>query len=55
MYDHNWFLKRLAAYWELHDDATPEHGLLHPTFKTADEKRLRANKMARERRAKAKG
>jgi hypothetical protein len=54
-YDPVWFLKRLTAYWETHNDAQPEHGLLHPTFKTDDEKRLRANKKARERRAAAKG
>lgn len=54
MYDHTWFLKRLTAYWEEHDHAEPEHGLLHPTHKTADEKRIRANKLARERRARAK-
>lgn len=50
-FDHLWFLKRLAAYWEEHDHATPEHGLLHPTHKTEDEKRLRRNAAARTRRA----
>lgn len=54
MYDHLWFLRRLVAYWDQHDGVTPEHGLIHPTHKTADEKRLRANKLARARRA-AKG
>lgn len=54
-YDHKWFLNRLTAYWEEHDDAKPAHGLIHPTHKTDDEKRLRINKMARARRAKAKG
>lgn len=54
-FDEAWFLKRVLAYWEKHDDdITPEHGLLHPTHKTADEKRLRANAMARARRAASK-
>lgn len=50
-YDHKWFIARLLAYWEEHDDAIPEHGLIHPTFKSDEEKRLRTNKMARARRA----
>jgi hypothetical protein len=53
-YDEPWFLTRLLAYWEQHNDATPDHGLLHPTHKTADEQRERTNKLARLRRAAAK-
>lgn len=50
-YDPTWFLKRILAYWEKHDDNIPDHGLIHPTHRTPDEKRIRANKKARERRA----
>jgi hypothetical protein len=53
-FDPKWFLKRVLAYWETHHDATPEHGLIHPTFKTPDEKRLARNAKARAARAKAK-
>ena len=49
-----WYLARITAYWEVHT-GIPEHGLVHPTHRTDDEKRLRANKKARERRAAAKG
>lgn len=54
MYDHRWFVNRLFKYWEEHDDARPEHGLLHPSHKTDDEKRLKRNAQARKRRAAAK-
>ena len=47
-----WWLDRLASYWENH--TSDRHGLMHPTHKTAEDKRLRANKLARERRARAK-
>lgn len=50
-YDESWFLQRVLAYWEKHDDEVPDHGLVYPTHKTADEKRLRANALARKRRA----
>lgn len=44
------FLGRLVLYWLKH--ATAQWGgLLHPLHKTADEKRLRTNKLARKRRA----
>ena len=51
-FDQIWWLKRLLAYLEEHSDTVPSHGLIHPTHRTLDEKRLRANKKARERRAK---
>lgn len=54
-YDPHWFLTRIIAYWSEHDRPIREGDLLHPTHKTADEKRLRANKKARERRAALKG
>lgn len=44
-----WWLQRLIRYWAIH--ATDQSGLMHPTHKTAQEKRIRANKLARERRA----
>lgn len=44
-----WWLKNLVAYWERH--ATPQRNLLHPTFKTEAEKRVKRNKVAREKRA----
>lgn len=44
-----WFLDRLIKYWNRHE--TAQHGIVHPLHKTEDEKRLRANKKARERRA----
>lgn len=47
-----WWLVRLLKYWETHEVA--QTGLMHPLHKTAEDKRLRANKLARERRAKAK-
>lgn len=50
-YDHRWFLQRISAYWEEHDDAVPEHGLIHPSHKTEEEKRILRNARARERRA----
>lgn len=47
------WVRNLLAYWERHQ--TPAHGpLLHPTHKTEAEKRLRANELARKRRAAAK-
>lgn len=54
MFDAVWFLKRLVSYWEEHNGVTPNHGLIHPTHKTEDEKRLRRNKQARDRRAASK-
>ncbi len=48
-----WFLQRLIQYWDKHSVAQTD--LVYPTHKTDDEKRLRANKKARERRAAAKG
>lgn len=39
----------MPGYLALHD--TPQHPLLHPTFKTADEKRLARNAKARKARA----
>ena len=51
-YTPDWWLKRLLGYWEQHEE--DKHGLMHPTHKTAEDKRLRANKLARERRARAK-
>ena len=45
-YDPPWFLKRVTAYWEKHDRPMQPDDLLHPTHKTADEKRERVNKMA---------
>jgi hypothetical protein len=53
-FDPQWFLRRVLAYWEKHHDAVPSHGLLHPTYKTEDEKRLARNKKARLARAKEK-
>lgn len=44
-----WWLQQLIKYWAKH--ATDQSGLMHPTHKTAEDKRLRANKLARERRA----
>lgn len=47
------FLQRIVAYWERHK--VPQHGgYIHPTFKTADEKRLKTNERARKKRAAAK-
>jgi len=43
------WLKRLLEYYEHHE--TPRTGLLHPTHRTEDEKRLRRNAQARKRRA----
>jgi len=48
-----WFVKKLVLYWMRHE--TPQHDLFHPTFKTADEKRLRNNAKARAKRAADKG
>ena len=48
-FDEPWFIKRLLAYWELHE--TDQTGLLHPLHKTADEKRLTTNAKARKKRA----
>lgn len=46
------FLQSILAYWQAHRDAPSD--LLHPTYRTEDEKRLRRNKKARLRRAKKK-
>jgi hypothetical protein len=44
------WLRNLLAYWDKHD--TPQHGgLFHPTYKTAEEKRLATNAKARKKRA----
>lgn len=42
------FVKSIVAYWEYH--AQNPRAEIHPNHKTADEKRLRRNKKARERR-----
>ena len=42
----------LAQYWDRHK--TSQHDLVHHTFKTPEDKRLAANKKARDRRAKMK-
>lgn len=44
--------RNLMAYWELHTES--QHGLMHHTHLTEEEKRLKRNKKARERRAKLK-
>jgi len=44
-----WFTNQLILYWKRHE--TAKHGLLHPTHKTDDEKRLKRNAKARARRA----
>ena len=46
------WLANLVRYWHKHK--TPQHGVLHHTHKTAEEKRLDRNRKARLRRAKAK-
>jgi hypothetical protein len=46
------FLFGSAKYLQRHD--TPQHSVLHPTFKTEDEKRLLRNKRARIARAQKK-
>lgn len=46
------WLNNLLEYWKLH--RVSQHHLLHPTFKTDDEKRLLRNARARTRRAAAK-
>ncbi len=43
------YLGRIILYWIKHE--TDQSGLYHPLHKTADEKRERANKKARQRRA----
>lgn len=43
------WLANLLEYWKTH--RTSQHHLLHPTFKTDDEKRLLRNARARARRA----
>ena len=44
------WLRNLVAYWERHEE--PQHGgILHPTHKTEDEKRLKRNAAARKKRA----
>lgn len=42
------WLMRLVAYWHKH--ATPQTNWIHPKHKTEEEKRIRRNKKARERR-----
>ncbi len=42
------WLETILAYWLLH--AENQTGLLHPSYKTDDEKRLRRNKRAKKRR-----
>lgn len=46
------WVSSLVDYWTRHE--TSQHGLVHHTFKTPEDKRLAANKKARERRAKMK-
>lgn len=46
------FISKILSYWN-HNSAVQRQEL-HPTHKTEDEKRLRRNKKARERRAKNK-
>jgi hypothetical protein len=46
------FVKSIVSYWEYH--AKNPRAEIHPNHKTADEKRLRRNKKARERRRKNK-
>jgi Recombination endonuclease VII len=46
------FLGQVILYWIKHE--TDQTGLYHPLHKTADEKRERTNKKARDRRAKMK-
>lgn len=53
-FDHSWFLKRVIAYWDTHDGAVPDHGLIHPLHKSDEDKRIRTNKLAKIRRDKAK-
>ena len=43
------FLGRIILYWIKHE--TDQTGLYHPLHKTEDEKRIRTNKKARDRRA----
>lgn len=43
-----------AVFQYLNLHKMPQHELLHPTFKTEEEKRLRRNALARKRRAAAK-
>ncbi len=47
-----WWINRLLAYWDVHDECN--YGLMYPTHKTADEKRLKRNETARKKRAAAK-
>lgn len=47
-----WWLSRLVEYWAKH--STPRRNVLHPTFKTEEEKRVKRNKVARQKRAAAK-
>ena len=46
------WLADVVRYW--HRPKKSQHGLIHPTHKTAEEKRLARNKKARARRAAAK-
>lgn len=43
------FMPRALPYMQAHE--TPQHDLLHPSHKTADEKRLRKNARAKKARA----
>ena len=45
-------IERLLAYWDKHQ--TSQHGLIHPTHRTENEKRIARNAKARAARAKAK-
>lgn len=47
-----WFLTRISSYWAKHEE--PQTELLHPTYKTPDEKRLKINAKARKKRAESK-
>lgn len=46
------FLLSILAYWKAHRDAPKD--LFHPSHRTEDEKRLRRNRKARQRRARNK-
>lgn len=46
---HKDFLGQVILYWIKHE--TDQTGLYHPLYRTTDEKRIRTNKKAREKRA----